>query len=75
MDQFTNYILSGVLTLLIWAIGAIYIRLTSPEDTMAYLQWLKIWAILAGFLAVAFSLLLGVMFPDPALEQFVSILG
>lgn len=67
----TNYLLSGVLTIGIWGIGAAYIRWFGSNDTMDYIAWLKIWAITAGFVAFGFSMLLGAVFPDPAMEEML----
>lgn len=73
MDIFTNYILSGVLTLAVWAIGAIVVHFVNPETT-AYITWLKIWAIAAAFIATGFSLILTGIFPDPASQDITKML-
>jgi len=57
--------------LAIWAIGAVYIRLTGPE-TERYIAWLKVWVLLAGFLAVGASLALGAIFPDPTTSAILN---
>lgn len=64
----TNYLLTGVIYLVIWAIGALVVHYTEP-DTVNYINWLKIWAIAAPFVTVGISLLLGVMFPPPELSN------
>lgn len=73
MDIFTNYLLSGVLTTIVWAIGAIIIHFVNPETT-AYITWLKIWAIASAFIATGFSILLTGMFPDPASQDMTKML-
>jgi hypothetical protein len=67
MDDFTNYVLSGVLTLAVWGVGALVIRANAGES-VDYVNWLKIWALTAAIQAVAFSLALGAMFPSPTVE-------
>lgn len=76
MDDFTNYLLSGVLALVVWAVGAVYVKVTDPA-TERYIFWLKIWAITAPVQAVIFSILLELMFPAPApnLTQITNLLG
>jgi len=68
MDDMTNYLLTGVIYLAIWAIGALVVHYTEP-DTTNYINWLKIWAIAAPFVTIGISLLLGVMFPPPELSH------
>jgi hypothetical protein len=65
MDDFTNYIVSGVLTVGVWGIGAVLIHFSS-NDSVAYLNWLKIWALTAAIQAIVFSLAIGALFPSPA---------
>lgn len=72
MDDMTNYIVTGLIYLAIWAIGAVYIHYTGP-DTLVYMSWLKWWAIGAPFATIAISLLLGIAFPPPEFENISNI--
>lgn len=74
MDFLTNFFLSGALTVLVWAVGAVYIHFTDP-NTYTYVAWLKIWAITAAVQAIVFSIILGGLFPDPALGGVGGMLG
>lgn len=70
MDTFTNFIISNLLTIGIWAIGATYIRFTS-NDTSDYIAWLKIWALTGLMMVFVISLLLSFFFPDPMTAELV----
>lgn len=74
MDDFTNYMLSGALGLMVWVIGAVYIHYTSPS-TDNYLGWAKICVIVVPAAAVAFSLALAVIAPPPELQKLGGIDG
>jgi len=66
VDDFTNYVLSFVLAIGVWGVGALHIRRNS-NDSLSYVRWLKIWAVTAIFQTVVFSVILGVLFPSPEL--------
>lgn len=71
MDMMTNYLLSGVAAIAVWGIGATYIKLWGSNELEDYLTWLKIWVVIAGFIAFGTSMLLGAVFPDPAIEELL----
>jgi len=71
MDDFTNYVLSFVLALVVWGVGALYIR-SNENSSVAYVKWLKVWAVTAIFQTVVFSLLLGLLFPAPEVKAVES---
>lgn len=71
MDDFTNYVLSFLLALAVWGVGALYIR-SNENTSLAYVKWLKVWAITAVFQTVIFSLLLGLLFPAPEVKSVES---
>lgn len=74
MDFLTNFFLSGALTVLVWVVGAVYVHFTDP-NTFTYIAWLKIWAVTAAVQAIVFSIILGGLFPDPALEGLSGVGG
>lgn len=71
MDDFTNYVLSFVLALVVWGVGALLIRLNSG-DSLDYVKWLKIWAVTAAVQTIVFSLILSALFPAPEVKGIES---
>lgn len=52
----------------VWVVGLLVIRFTSNES-VSYVNWLKIWALTAAIQAVVFSLILGALFPSQAMKS------
>jgi hypothetical protein len=65
MGTFTNFVLSGLCSLAVLGIGCLFLRYRGA-DTLTFMTWIKIWAILVDWIvAIAASLLLSVLFPGP----------
>jgi len=73
MDIFTNFLLSGVLSIGVWIIGIFILKRQNAAD-VSYVNWLKIWALTAGIQALIFSTLLSIAFPDPAEAGLLAML-
>jgi hypothetical protein len=70
MDPFTNFVVSFLCCVVVYAIGIIWIRMHTPKRMdyqPAYLTWLK-WNLIgcAWFTWPLFGILLGLLFPDPS---------
>lgn len=75
MDLFTNFILSSLGSLIVLVAGLLFIRSQNADPTMAYISWIKMWAIFIDWSsALLFSLLLSSLFPDPTDGNFNGIM-
>lgn len=74
MDIFTNFVLSGVLSIGVWILGAYILKRKGARD-VSFVTWLKIWALTAGAQAFVFSILLSLAFPNAGDSSILKMLS
>jgi hypothetical protein len=65
MGTFTNFVLSGLISLAVLGIGCLILRYRGA-DTLTFMSWIKVWAVLIDWIvAIGASLILSALFPGP----------